>query len=404
MIDYKNEEKGITLIALVVTVILLLILAGVSINALAGQNGLLKRATEAKEKAETSADEEKRKLAQTEALMSTEDVIYNGVTIPKGFSPTKISGEDSVDVGLVITDPSGNEYVWVEVPKSIYENIEYNSNGTNKPSSSTDYGKIEACLKSYTRDYKNDNYSDTNPEFSSLYQNMLKSVYENEGFWIGRYEAGLEEEKETKTEHTELTKSDKAVVKPNMYPYNYLTRDEAQTLATRMNYENCTSSLLFGVQWDLTLKYIETKMTVKDPEIKKKLISDSTSIGNYYNSEFTLCRGKFAHFYALSTWYEFNKGDMAGLVKESKKIAQNDRLNAIILTTGATEASNLQNIYDIVGNVWEWVLEFYNVDDPCVIRVGGVNNTGEGRPSIYRFHYNNGNYADLFGFRIGLWK
>lgn len=50
MKNNKFNENGITLIALVVTIILILILAGVSISALTGQNGLLKRATEAKEK------------------------------------------------------------------------------------------------------------------------------------------------------------------------------------------------------------------------------------------------------------------------------------------------------------------------------------------------------------------
>ena len=37
-----KQEKGITLIALVVTIIVLLILAGISINALAGQNRIIK--------------------------------------------------------------------------------------------------------------------------------------------------------------------------------------------------------------------------------------------------------------------------------------------------------------------------------------------------------------------------
>ena len=61
-IECKRNE-GITLIALVVTIIVLLILAGISINALAGQNGLLNRATEAKEKSENSQKEEQIKLA-----------------------------------------------------------------------------------------------------------------------------------------------------------------------------------------------------------------------------------------------------------------------------------------------------------------------------------------------------
>ena len=50
---FKNN-KGITLIALVVTIVVLLILAGISINALIGDNGLIKRAQDAKDKWETA--------------------------------------------------------------------------------------------------------------------------------------------------------------------------------------------------------------------------------------------------------------------------------------------------------------------------------------------------------------
>ena len=46
----SGNTRGITLIALVITIIVLLILAGVTINALSGDNGILKRATEAKQK------------------------------------------------------------------------------------------------------------------------------------------------------------------------------------------------------------------------------------------------------------------------------------------------------------------------------------------------------------------
>ena len=113
-----NENKGITLIALVVTIIVILILAGISVSMLTGQNGILNRASEAKEKTEIASEDERRKLAQAEALMSTEKTTYKGVTLPEGFAPTKIEGEDSIDDGLVITDGYGNEYVWVEVPKA----------------------------------------------------------------------------------------------------------------------------------------------------------------------------------------------------------------------------------------------------------------------------------------------
>ncbi len=56
---------------------------------LTGQNGILNRAAEAKEKTETANKDEQRKLAQAEALMSPEDIEYNGVTIPKGFAQRK---------------------------------------------------------------------------------------------------------------------------------------------------------------------------------------------------------------------------------------------------------------------------------------------------------------------------
>ena len=46
----KNNEKGITLVALVITIIVLLILAGVTILALSGDNGILNRASQSKSK------------------------------------------------------------------------------------------------------------------------------------------------------------------------------------------------------------------------------------------------------------------------------------------------------------------------------------------------------------------
>ena len=44
-----QENKGITLVALVVTIMVLIILATVSINAVLGQNGIIKKAKQAKE-------------------------------------------------------------------------------------------------------------------------------------------------------------------------------------------------------------------------------------------------------------------------------------------------------------------------------------------------------------------
>ena len=59
----KNKQRGITLIALVVTIIVLIILAGVSINMLIGDNGIITQSQTAKSKTEIKGEEEKIRLA-----------------------------------------------------------------------------------------------------------------------------------------------------------------------------------------------------------------------------------------------------------------------------------------------------------------------------------------------------
>ena len=64
----KKQQKGITLIALVVTIIILLILAGVSIAMLTGNNGVLTQAKSAKEKTGEKGEQERVNLAASSAM------------------------------------------------------------------------------------------------------------------------------------------------------------------------------------------------------------------------------------------------------------------------------------------------------------------------------------------------
>ena len=75
---YLRKNKGITLIALVITIIVLLILAGVAIAMLSGENGILKKAAESKIKTEQAQKEEETRLAdmETTANFLTNNVSY----------------------------------------------------------------------------------------------------------------------------------------------------------------------------------------------------------------------------------------------------------------------------------------------------------------------------------------
>ena len=68
--EKNQKDKGITLIALVVTIVILLILAGISISMLTGQNSILNRAKEAKEKNLKSQKEEQSVLNNYEEKIS----------------------------------------------------------------------------------------------------------------------------------------------------------------------------------------------------------------------------------------------------------------------------------------------------------------------------------------------
>ena len=75
MNKFNNKEKGITLIALVITIIVLLILAGVSIAMLTGQNGILTQAQNAKTATEQASAKEKVELAVVGAIGQTKEGI-----------------------------------------------------------------------------------------------------------------------------------------------------------------------------------------------------------------------------------------------------------------------------------------------------------------------------------------
>jgi len=370
----NKGEKGITLIALVIAIIILLILAGVSISMLTGENGILTQANNARLKTEEAREEEERNLEEIGEYLrgyglGNENTRPN---VPEGA----IVLEGNLETGIVIKDINNNEWVWVEVPKSIFT-----------ATSDKDYQIIENDMIAYVSDYRT-SYTDTwisgfgitQEEYRELKEKMLSKIYKNGGFWISRYEVG--------TDTIRLSSSQvlsTPISQQDVYVYNYVTVGQAQTLASQMSSSaRHTSSLIFGIQWDLTMKYIESKGVKTQAELN----ANSTSWGNYWNAKFDITRGK----------YSSNSGDDYTNVNGTYTKVNNVN---ILLTTGATKRNEALNIYDIAGNVFEWTLESDSVSY-SVVNGGYYYNNGSGRPASNRHGPTVENSTYNVGFRATL--
>jgi len=264
----------------------------------------------------------------------------------------------------------------------------------------------------YAADTANVGWFEDETEYNNLKNSMLKSVYENGGFYVGRYEAGIDTIKgENRTSDTEKNSDGKytiegmptPVTKADAYPYTWVTRTQAQNLANNVNSGSRTSSLMFGVQWDLVLAFLSkdtTKITSTDV-----LTKNSTTIGNYSDSAFQLRKtGKYALFsnYSLSSTWSLATTATEGYVDSGRnKLTQSSIANGTLVTTGTSEQSKVMNIYDVAGNVYEWTLEkASNTGLPCARRGGYFNNTGSVVHASIRNGFSTEGSNFNFGFRV----
>ena len=363
---------------------------------LTGQNGILNRTAEAKEKTEAAQKDEEKTLQGYEDIIAqyTGSLPLREETKPYFPSSTFSYKEGDLSTGLVIKDSSDNEYVWVEVPRTdtVYPNAGINITEFTDE----EYTKIESDLNEYTKDYKkNTDYRDvyyedsTNgwykneAEYNMAKKKMLKSIYQNEGFWVGRYEAGIDGSDRDislalKENTTISSPSTKAVSKKDMIPYNFVNCSQAQKLASKMSTSsNKTSSLLFGIQWDLACKFLEENSNLDQIDIK----TDSYKWGNYANTEFKITSTNAKQY--ISSWQtieNFKKEKMS------------------LLSTGASEYTRILNIYDFAGNEWEWTLAHATIEAPNSDRGGSYRNNSEDCPVSHFSHYNKG--CIEIGFRV----
>ena len=319
-----------------------------------------------------------------------ENLFINMPYLPDGYR--RVEGTN-LNSGLVIEDGSGNQYVWIEVPKTkaVYETAGlYITEFTNE-----DYGKIEYDLRKYAEEYGNNDWKDefdsatglTEYKYYKLKQNMLKSIYINGGFYVGRYETGTTSERTATGNIEEYT----AVIKKDAYPYNFVNVSEAQTIATdKLVAEGCTTSLIFGVQWDLIMKYLETKGVLVE-ELKE----DSTSWGNYAYSKFNITGTNVKYSEDGVVW------------KNATNLRKAER-SRVLLSTGAMGAFAKQNIYDLAGNVYEWTLEKSNESGKPSTSRGGwaMQDDGEAdaKKAAYRARSKVTTKNRSSGFRVVLYK
>ncbi len=440
----KTEtNKGITLIALVITIIVLLILAGVSIATLTGENGILKKAdtaknqtTEAEEKEQInlayttivadklhnnerkdviiSADELQKELTnqnvnttatdkdskQIEVTFNTTNNKYTieketgkitgptnsggqtptepeyntattvkdaitqdkpfkeqtpiadssnkTVTIPADFKIASDSAE-TIAEGVVIEDRNGNQFVWVPVDNiANFKAIEGYTEGSLQD-------RLTNCTEPFASGYS----TETNE-----YNTMKQSVKDNHGFYIGRFEAGKDS-------------NGNVVVKKGANVYNNVPWGNAMNdiegtsntggkvgavklskeFASKNNYTGVTSTLCYGVQWDATMQFMDSNY-INGNCAENSYVRNSTNKGHYGASSPT--------------------------------------------TTGSKPEYAEKNIYDMAGNVWEWIMEAYYTDRR-VDRGGGYNYSSSNAPVSHR-GYDKPDFAcDGIGFRIALY-
>jgi len=279
----KNKNKGITLVALVVTIVVLLILAGISISALTN-TGIFQKAKDAKQKSANAELDQNTKLDSYEEEISnylpqdvkqaikkgkplstdknTEIVDEKGnkIVIPAGF---KVTGDaTTVDKGIVIEDATvdkdgkptataGSQFVWVPVGKITKEDgtkTEIKLNRYTFASDGTPTEKNNEVINSY--------FSETESKGNTVAKNIVNftnSVKANGGYYIGRYEARTT---------TARTASGNALTqiteKGTDQVYNYVTQkqaaEQAQGIYTSNNF---TSDLMNSYAWDTAITFIQ---------------------------------------------------------------------------------------------------------------------------------------------------
>ena len=373
----EKFNQGITLVALVVTIVVLLILAGVSLNLVLGENGIISKAREASTKtvqAQQNSEIEMNLLEQELANATKEPDPAEGVKIPTGFyyvGGTKTSGiviSDNVNdkdkyknKAVVGTDLLGNQYVWIPCTtdstssKLQYARTEWGveADGDDNSRAIKDELTLTDASVTYSNaDTANGINADVSKEIVAQIKAEKASVAQYGGYYIGRYEVGKN--------------SDTAVVKYNQTPYASITWSTAYGLAKKIiTNSEVNSYLCSSYAWDTAVNFIQNNSTAKNY---------ATSIEGFNGN-----------------WNPQAVKDPSGNVIKPAGTSQQ-------LNTGLT--TQFCNIFDMGGNEAEFTTELNpGTSETVVLRGGRYNNGG---PAGYRWDNGSGDAHINLGFRATL--
>ena len=304
-------------------------------------------------------------------------------TVPRGFKVSRNVLEQTIEDGMVIQDENENEFVWVPVTlngetqeekEAYFETIRTDGyrNGTLQ---------TYVSLKS-AKDVCSSGYEDGKGTEEALdYNEMKLSVIKNNGFYIGRYEAGAQKQDENGNiiARTKISNgTSEMVVKRDQYPYifvgwgstisnykdnvvyNELDQGLGALALSKQMYENqdvgVKSTLCYGVQWDAMLAFVEDE---------EHSISSSGNWGNHTDNSLKITRTTAKYTTNPNNDTKWISVPQGGYVKTTY----------IICTTGASDSFAAKNIYDVAGNVQEWTNEAYSTDRR-IMRGGYYSNQG----------------------------
>ncbi len=277
------------------------------------------------------------------------DTEGNSATIPAGFQVSLKEGENKISEGLVVRNAQDlNEFVWIPVKDMGYKYDRY-AFLSSQPSDGIDEATNSLKIKQ--------SVGGTYYFTESLSNDEKESIEKYGGYYIGRYETGIEgytavsTTSDGTTNWTGYTDGTLKIQKGKQV-WNYITRDRAKDVAEGLytDAENgVVSKLCSGYAWDTALKFIETNYST---------YASNTTQGNYSNTEFTYT-------------------DLEGNV-QTKANGE-----TVLVPTGQTTPVN--NIYDMGGNVYENTTETNSSSDiPETIRGGSYCDVSNGGSSAWR--------------------